>query len=150
MLRIICYQVVNKLFNVSFLNEIRLDIIYFHLQCVRAQTGNRVFKKTTKHHPPPPRPGRRPDPLPRSVTDMVLGTSLFPTLLPTLLTSHSSQFKGLCSTKSSNETFQNMPYFIDTKIQSCLFYFSLWQILKRFAGTFPRAQTLKLGGVPFE
>ena len=70
-----------------------------------------------------------------------------------------------------------MPYFKHTKPQSCFFHFSfratlffplinalvyadkieratlgfcmykIWQILKRFAGTFHRAQTLKLGGV---
>ena len=27
--------------------------------------------------------------------------------------------------------------------------YKIWQILKRFAGTFHRAQTLKLGGVGF-
>ena len=66
---------------------------------------------------------------------------------------HSSQFQGLYFTKSSNETLQNVPYFIYTKTKSCFFHFScratllMWQILKRFAGTFRQAQTLKLGGV---
>ena len=65
------------------------------------------------------------------------------------------------------------PYFIYTKTQSCFFRFSyratlyfylmnalvdmsgfciykIWQILKRFAGTFLRAQTLKLGRVFYQ
>ena len=29
----------------------------------------------------------------------------------------------------------------------CFHIYKIWQILKRFAGTFSRAQTLKLGGV---
>ena len=37
---------------------------------------------------------------------------------------HSSQFQSLCLTKSSNETLQNLPYFIYTKTQSCFFRFS--------------------------
>ena len=38
---------------------------------------------------------------------------------------HSSQFQGMCSTKSSSETLQNLPYFIySTKTQSCFFRFS--------------------------
>ena len=43
---------------------------------------------------------------------------------------HSSQFQCFCSTKSSSEMLQNLPY-------------SIWH----FTGTFCRAQTLKLGGV---
>ena len=101
---------------------------------------------------------------------------------------HSSQFQGLCLTKNSSETLQNLPYFIHTKTWSCFFCFSfcatlcfslmnalvyddidegsctkcktekatsgfhmykIWQILKRFAGIFRQAQTLKLGGVIF-
>ena len=38
---------------------------------------------------------------------------------------HSSQFLGLCSTKSSSETLQNLPYFICMKSQSCFFHFVL-------------------------
>ena len=37
---------------------------------------------------------------------------------------HSSQFQSLCSTKSSSETLQNLPYFVHTKTQSCFFRFS--------------------------
>ena len=42
---------------------------------------------------------------------------------------HSSQFLGLCSTKSSSETLQNLPYFICMKTQSCFFRFSFRAIL---------------------
>ena len=48
------------------------------------------------------------------------------------------------------EMLQNLPFFIYTKTQSCFFRFhiyKIWQILKRFTGTFHRAQTLKLWGV---
>ena len=41
------------------------------------------------------------------------------------LVMHSSQFQSLCSTKSSSETLQNLPYFIYTKILSCFFQLSL-------------------------
>ena len=62
----------------------------------------------------------------------------------------------MCSTKSSSETLHNLPHFIiyivyeNPKLLwvfdfSCIY--KIWQILKHFAGTFRRAQTLKLGGV---
>ena len=54
-----------------------------------------------------------------------------------MIITHSSQFQSLCSTKSSSEMLENLPYFI----------YKRWQIFQRFAGTFHRAQTLKLGGV---
>ena len=37
---------------------------------------------------------------------------------------HSTQFHGLCSTKSSSVMLQNLPYLIHTKTQSCFFRFS--------------------------
>ena len=36
------------------------------------------------------------------------------------------------------------------KTTLCFHIYKIWQILKRFAGTFHRAQTLKLGGVFFK
>ena len=50
-----------------------------------------------------------------------------------LIVFHSSQFEGLCLTKSSSETLQNLPYFWHKKTHvfffsffvSCLFIFSL-------------------------
>ena len=37
---------------------------------------------------------------------------------------HCSEKRGLCSMKSSNETLQNLLYFINKKTQSCFFRFS--------------------------
>ena len=37
---------------------------------------------------------------------------------------HSYRFQGLCLTKRSSETLQNLPYFIYTITQSCFFHFS--------------------------
>ena len=36
---------------------------------------------------------------------------------------HSSQFQGLCSTKSSSETIQNLPYFWNAKTHVGFFFF---------------------------
>ena len=36
---------------------------------------------------------------------------------------HSSEVRGLCLTKCPSEMLQNMPYFIYTKTQSCVFHF---------------------------
>ena len=84
---------------------------------------------------------------------------------------HSTQFQDLCSTKSSSETLQNLPQvfciyenpkllaFIRGKYRVAqnekrkkqlwvfVYIYKIWKILKHFAGTFRRAQTLKLGGV---
>ena len=54
---------------------------------------------------------------------------------------HSSQFQSLSATKSSSETIQNLPY------HAYCIYNKIWQILKRFAGSFRQAQALNLGGV---
>ena len=66
------------------------------------------------------------------------------------------QFQGLCSTKSSSETLKNMSYFMYTYKNLKLllpFFISIYLIffpknaLRYVAGTFRRAQTLKLGRV---
>ena len=49
-------------------------------------------------------------------------TPLSNTVSPVFL--HSSQFQGLCLTKSSSETLQNLPHFVYTKTQSFFFHFS--------------------------
>ena len=62
---------------------------------------------------------------------------------------HSSQFQSLCSTKSFSETLLDLPYFIPIYEKATLGFriYKIWQILKRFAGTFRQAQTLKLGRI---
>ena len=57
---------------------------------------------------------------------------------------HSSEIRGLCSTKCPRETLQNLPYFRYMKIQSCFFHFSFhatlkikWHEIKNLKNTMP-------------